>query len=127
MAHSPTLITLQWSPPPPIDVNGVLRHYVVEVTETDTGRDWSFVALGPSLILGSLHPYYNYSARVAAYTIELGPFTELFFVQTNQSGNCTSVLYRNIPHSTLFNLLLQFRLGLQPSQRSHHSVPFQSL
>ncbi len=44
-------------------------------------------------MLGSLHPYYNYSARVAAYTIGLGPFTELFYVQTNESSTYASYTY----------------------------------
>ncbi len=97
VARSSTVISLQWSPPPPIDVNGVLTHYVVEVMETDTGRAWSFLALGQSLMLGSLHPYYIYSARVAAYSGGVGPFTELLYVRTNQSGISTSA-EKNMQH-----------------------------
>lgn len=86
-AENSTAILLSWSPPPAIDVNGVLRHYVVELTETETGRVWSdLVATGTVLTVTALHPHYLYSARIAAYTTGPGPYTQAVHVQTNESG-----------------------------------------
>ena len=100
MAHNPTLVTFQWSPPPPIDVNGILLHYSVLMTETETGRSWSFIAVDTSLSVGSLHPHYIYSGQIAAFTIGLGPYTNLFYVQTQESGmQLSSAIVANLARS----------------------------
>ena len=57
------------------------------MTEVPTGRKWSLVAVNPQIIMGSLHPYYNYSCVVAAYTVALGPFSQSFFALTGEEGN----------------------------------------
>lgn len=74
-----------WEPPPPIDVNGILRYYVVEITERETGSIFDVIAIDQDLHFGSLHPYYNYDCRVAAYTTGSGPYTDAIAVQTAEA------------------------------------------
>ena len=93
MANSPTQVTLNWSPPPRIDINGDLQYYAVRVTEEETGRRWTFYTVDTFVNVGGLHPYRNYRCRVAAHTvIGSGPFTNPFFVQTQGTGMCTTLL-----------------------------------
>ena len=54
--------------------------------ETETGRTWSFIAVDTALSIGSLHPYYNYSTQVAAYTIGIGPYTNHYYIRTHESS-----------------------------------------
>jgi len=82
VAHSPTLVTLTWSSPPPIDINGNLQYYVVKMTEVESGRFWNFFALDSFIRIGALHPYYHCRSQVAAHTIDTGPFIDPFYVQT---------------------------------------------
>ena len=80
-------MTLSWSPPPRIDINGDLQFYVVTMTEMETGRPWRFHAVDAFITIGALHPYYNYGSQVAAHTVVGGgPFTDVFYVQTLETG-----------------------------------------
>ena len=80
-------MTLSWSPPPRIDINGDLQFYVVTMTEMETGRPWRFHAVDASITIAALHPYYTYASQVAAHTaIGGGPFTNAFYVQTLETG-----------------------------------------
>lgn len=85
IAISPTLITLNWIPPPAIDINGLIRFYLVEVTEVVTGRFFTFHAVETFINIGPLNAGYVYRCRVAAYTIALGPFTDFFYVRSMET------------------------------------------
>ena len=93
VANSPTQVMLSWSPPPRININGDLQYYAVRVTEVETGRQWSFYAVNSFITVGGLHPYFNYRCQVAAHTvIGSGPFTDPFYVQTQELGMSTTLL-----------------------------------
>ena len=85
-AISTTLITLTWTPPPAIDINGEIRFYLVEVTEVITGRMFTFHAVDTFINIGPLRAGNLYSCRVAAFTIALGPFTARFTVRSVETG-----------------------------------------
>ena len=86
VVRSSTLVTFAWSPPPLLEVNGVIQYYRVIITERHTGRTWTFFAVDDDIHIGSLHPYYYYDCTVSAYTIGAGPFSQTVSVQTNQAG-----------------------------------------
>ena len=100
---SATLITLTWDPPPHIDINGDIDYYVVEVQEIYTGQMWTFHALDTHINAGPLHPYYAYKCRVAAYTVEQGPFTGYIKVYSGESGMYIDFCFFSIlpPHNVL--------------------------
>ena len=81
---NPYVISLQWEPPPPVHQNGIIQYYIVHVSETNTGRFWTFYSVDPSLLVSALHPYYLYEFDVAAITIGTGPFASVT-VQTEEA------------------------------------------
>ena len=94
VANSPTQVTLNWSPPPHIDINGDLQYYAARVTEVETGRQWTFYTVDTFVNVGGLHPYFNYRCWVAAHNVlGSGPFTNPFYVQTQETGVFTTNLY----------------------------------
>ena len=58
------------------------------MSEQETGRFWTLPVFNgkTSAYVGSLHPYYHYECRVAAYTIGLGPYSENTTLLTEEEG-----------------------------------------
>ena len=79
-------VHLSWSPPLSEHHNGVIRQFWINITEADTGRRFQWTSLGTSLTVPSLHPFYTYWFSVAAYTVDLGPFSESSVLQMPQEG-----------------------------------------
>ena len=75
VAISSVSIRLSWASPLPEELNGVLVSYRVIVTEDATGEVFQQTTAFDtnSLVVNSLHPYYNYQCSVAAFTIASGP------------------------------------------------------
>ena len=90
-ALSSTVITFLWQPPLAQELNGLLQSYNVIVEEIPTGREWNYISNGTDLLVTSLHPYYNYSCRVAANTIGIGPYSSSVITATYEAGDdiCT--------------------------------------
>ena len=83
--QSSTSISLSWSPPPAIDINGAIQYYTVEVNEVWTGRSFTFHT-STNITIRALHPYYVYRCQVAAYTVALGPFANNLWIVTGEEG-----------------------------------------
>ena len=83
-----------WTPPPPNQQNGVIIRYVINVTHIDTLETIQYYSTVTSITITGLDPYTTYVCVVAAETtIGVGPFSHLFFVQTEETGNyinCTN-------------------------------------
>ena len=79
-------IVLNWNPPDIDDQNGIVRYYVVNVTELQTGNMFQFTANATSLTITSLHPAYTYKITVSAATIRPGPFSPTLTLQTDEAG-----------------------------------------
>ena len=81
-----TSFTLTWQPPSFEGSNGVIRQYVIQVLEVDTGMTFMETSNVTEVILEGLHPFYSYSCRIAAETIGVGPFSFPITVQLNEDG-----------------------------------------
>lgn len=80
-------VFLSWSPPPIEEQNGIIRHYIINVTERDTGDTFIAIAFGNNITLQALHPFYVYEITIVAATIiGPGPMSPVFFVQTIEDG-----------------------------------------
>ena len=79
-------ITIEWSPPPAEDWNGVIRFYILEIVEIETGAVLTINLTTTGEILGNLHPYYTYHISIAAVTLDIGPFSLPISVTTLQAG-----------------------------------------
>ena len=55
----------------------MIREYLVNITEEDTGREFQIMTRSPApeLQVQFLHPYYLYTLMVAAVTTAVGPFS----------------------------------------------------
>ena len=84
---SSTVINFFWQPPLAQELNGILQNYNVIVEEVPTGREWIYASNGTDLLVTSLHPYYNYSCRVSANTIGIGPYSSPITATTNEAGD----------------------------------------
>ena len=83
-------VLLHWSPPPAEHVNGIIRAFVVIVSEEETGRSYNLTSRQDELSIGNLHPFYGYSFSVCAVTVAQGPCTALYSLQTLEDGECTN-------------------------------------
>lgn len=77
VAVSSTSIRLTWNPPLAENQNGQIRSYHINVSAVEDGEMMYFETDGFStiFILNSLHPYYLYNIRIAAFTVGMGPYT----------------------------------------------------
>ncbi len=75
-----------WDPPLSESQNGVIRYYIVLVTELETGALRNHTASTAEINIASLHPYYSYAINIAAVTIGPGPFSTEIIIQTDEDG-----------------------------------------
>lgn len=85
---STTLITLEWTLPASIHINGIITKYVVKVVEVYTGQEYNLFTDNMHINVGPLHPYYIYESSVAAYTVETGVFSSPINITTQETGTC---------------------------------------
>ena len=83
-----TSFLLTWRPPSPENQNGIIRHYVINVTVENTGMELQFTSVETQIALQFLHPYYNYTCVVAAVTVATGPSSTELTVTTLQDSEC---------------------------------------
>ena len=79
--------TINWSPPLYEFQNGVITHYVIRVTEIETGTVTQYMSTSTSYSLQSLHPAYTYQYEIAASTsVGLGPFSSSKSITTDEES-----------------------------------------
>ena len=83
---SSSTISLNWDPPAVEDQNGIIRYYIVNVTEVPTGSIFQLTANGTALSVSLLHPSYVYKITVSAVTIRPGPFSTNIKLRTSEEG-----------------------------------------
>ena len=82
-----TTLVLSWQPPAPENQNGIIVHYIVNITEMETGRLLSFTAVNTTtLSVPMLHPFYTYTCIVAAVTVGIGPYSTTVQVELPEDG-----------------------------------------
>ncbi len=64
----------------------MIQHYLINVTELETGSTFGHVSLRTNLTLFNLHPFYRYSITTTAVTVGSGPPTSPVIVTTDQDG-----------------------------------------
>ena len=79
-------VILKWNSPSIDQQNGIIREYLVKVTESESETEMLHQVPTNSLNITGLHPYYTYQIRIAAVTRAAGPFTETKTVRTLEYG-----------------------------------------
>ena len=85
--------TLSWSPPPEVQLNGVLRHYILIVQELDSGGNVTLMSTDSMIVLSDLHPFYNYAIAVCPVTVDTGPCANFEPIQLPQDGRLRFINY----------------------------------
>ncbi len=85
-SHGSNALSLSWRSVSPIDINGRLNCYEIDIMEVETGRQFQTTSSSTGKTIVSLHPYYVYKCRVAAVTIARGPYTQYINIRTDESG-----------------------------------------
>lgn len=84
---TPYSISLKWAPPSSDEQHGIITGYVINVTHADTLNTMQYRTTRTSINITGLDPYTTYVCVVAAETsVGVGPFSHLFFVQTEEAG-----------------------------------------
>ena len=79
-------LLMSWVLPPFEHQNGIIREYQVNITERETGRTYYLTTAATSLTVPSLHPFYTYDCKVAAFTIAQGPYSEKLSITMPEDG-----------------------------------------
>ena len=102
-------ITLHWEPPLPLDRNGRIVNYLVNMRVIETGEMLEINTTFTTLDLFLLTPFTTYEFVIAASTeVGPGPFSEVISVLTPEDGKRLPVYitpYIPIQLSTLTALL----------------------
>ncbi len=79
-------VDLSWAAPRSDLQNGVIRYYIIEAYENDTGNTLTYQTPSDQtrFVLSNLHPYYTYTVRIRAVTVSSGPLSVSFTVNTPQ-------------------------------------------
>ena len=94
-------LTLTWQPPPFESRNGVIRQYIVQIEEVSTGRMLTETSNMTDVTIDNLHPFYSYRCRIAAETIQVGPYTTPITIQLDEDGKCDDICMYMLLYSTL--------------------------
>ena len=82
-------LLLEWSPPSPGTVNGIIQYYTVIVTEQVTGMTSQYTPVDNYIMISSLHPYYTYVVTVAAVTVIGSGPTNVLTIEMPEDGKQT--------------------------------------
>lgn len=86
-----TSISLSWNPPPVHLQNGIITEYRINITERETGLVFQYTTTSTSIVIPSLHPDYIYDCIVAAFTVDLGPYSASFGVRVLVAGEIVHI------------------------------------
>ena len=81
-----TSFYLSWNDLPSEYQNGLIRYYIVNITELDTGIVLTYTTTTTDFTAQFLHPYYYYMCSVSAVTISPGPYSDFQVIQTEIDG-----------------------------------------
>ena len=106
---------ITWQPPVEEERNGIIRRYVINITELDSGNEYQLENVTTEITVQNLHPFYRYSYSVAAETVALGPFTPGSIIEMPEDGKLTKFC-----HVEGILIIILSSLTLQRLQ--HHRV-----
>ena len=115
---------ITWHPPVEEARNGIVRRYVINITELNSGTEYQVENSSTEITIHDLHPFYRYLYSVAAETVALGPFTLGSIIEMPEDGKLIGILdaaHIHI-HSLCVTQHLQLHLKTLLLQMSLHSL-----
>ena len=83
---NPRKVELVWAPPPMDQQNGIIRRYIVNITNNDSGEEMITHSQTTSTLVQNLDPFTTYTCSVSAETVAPGPFSSAIMFQTAEDG-----------------------------------------
>ena len=80
-------ISLTWDPPTAANQNGIIRSYIINMTELETQQTIQLMSNTTERDFEMLHPYYTYTFVISAVTIGPGPPSSVYNVTTEHEGS----------------------------------------
>ena len=71
-------LSVSWERPNEIDINGILRHYILKysiINQTENRASVNVSGDRLNAVLSSLNNFTGYNVSVAAFTVGIGPFS----------------------------------------------------
>ena len=81
-----TSLAITWSPPPLEKCNGIIRKYSIKIIEKGNIKTLTFSTQSTMFNTSILSPFTTYFVKIAAFTVDYGPYTQLQKVTTLQNG-----------------------------------------
>ena len=79
---------LSWRPPLTQYRNGIIQKYYIEILRVNTTVGFNYTTEEPYLFISDLEQDVQYTCRVAAFTVDIGPFSELFIIENKSECVC---------------------------------------
>ena len=86
-----SVVELTWTPPTIEHKNGIIRQYTSELYQKSSESE-SFHLVGEvveqssPLHIEDLHPFYDYQLRMAAVTVDIGPYSDIVSWRMPEDG-----------------------------------------
>ena len=77
---------ISWSLPLPDQVNGIVLHYIVNIYDHQAQSSTQYTVNTTNITIPGVEAFYTYTVKVAAFTVELGPFSNEVTITTSQTG-----------------------------------------
>ena len=97
-----SVVRVTWEAPVFDTQNGLVRFYVLRITEIETETQFSITVTDTlQANVSDLHPVYNYELRVAATTVDTGPFSEPISWQLPEGCGCAVIMLYEFDYFTM--------------------------
>ena len=97
-----SVVRVTWEPPVFDTQNGLIRFYVLRITEIETETQLSITVTDTlQTNVSDLHPVYNYELQVAATTVDTGPFSEPITWQLPEGCECAVIVFYEFDYFTM--------------------------
>ena len=83
---------MKWVQPVSAKINGIIRAYLINISEVETGKLFHFQTNGTETVISGLHPFYTYLCTVAAQTIGAGPYSVPAVIQLPEDGKLHAIV-----------------------------------
>jgi len=77
---------ISWEPPAIEHTNGLIRYYSIKLYEMQTGLEYLIESNVSDKTITDLHPYYSYECSVAAFTVNIGPYSNVITETLDEAG-----------------------------------------
>ena len=79
-------LSLSWNPPRFDLQNGVIRYYIIYITDVTNNTSWEETSNTTRITIYDLQPFFVYNCSVAAFTVGVGPISDPLVIRLPQAG-----------------------------------------